>query len=245
MLKLLPILICLCLPLSAQAGLVVLHQYGLGEAGTFSGALPQDSVGGAHFQNGAFAGTATAGVTAPGSTDYALAGRWFNGIISSTVPADDFGMEIWVQTANPNSTSTIVTSGGGSSLRLTQSGGNFVGSIGENINILGSAAATSAWTHLAIIRDSGVSTFYVNGVATGSTSTVTPVRNSVHVGVRPGGGQTLASGTGLDELRFFTWDDPDDDPVSFLNISPVPEPSAGVLFAMACLGLIRRRRARN
>ena len=233
----------LCLgSLSAFGDLVLLHEYKLGEAGSIVDNMPQDNVGTAHFANGSFPVTDTVGVTAPGSTEFAvLPGNGFNAIISSTVPADNFGMELWLRSANTGASSTIITSGNGNSFRLNQTNGNFVASIGDGINVLGSQAATTDWTNLAIIRHNGASSFYVNGLAVGSTSAVVPARNSVHLGIKPGGGFTLPAGTGLDELRFFSFD-PADDPVSFLNLVAIPEPSALSLLLVGGVLIFRRFR---
>jgi len=74
----------------------------------------------------------------------------------------------------------------------------------------------------------------------GGTNPTVPVRTSVHVGVRPGGGFTLPAGSGIDELRFFSFD-AGDDPVAFLNL--IPEPSSmGLLFLGAVLLRFRPQR---
>jgi hypothetical protein len=226
------------LPISTFGDLILLHEYKLGEPGSIVNDLPQDNVGTAHFANGSFSNTDTAGVTAPGSTVYAAGGLGFNAIVGD-VPADNFGMEIWVRMGNTTRESTIVTSGSNNSLRLVQTNGNFTATIGEGINIIGSQPATTDWTNLAIIRHNGLSSFYVNGLAVGGTNATVPVRNSVHVGVRPGGGFTLPPNSGIDELRFFSFDGADD-PVSFLNLIPEPTTLGLILFG-GCLLRIRNR----
>ena len=88
----------------------------------------------------------------------------------------------------------------------------------------------------------GSSSFYVNGLAVGTSNATVPSRNSVHVGVKPGGGFTLPGGSGIDELRFFTFD-AGDDPVSFLNLPVIPEPSALGLFVLGGVLLRCRQKA--
>lgn len=63
------------------------------------------------------------------------------------------------------------------------------------------------WVHVAMVRDSGISTFYINGVANGDTTADdmgTPAEKEViHVGVAPGNGQKFSGS--MDELRIFTF----------------------------------------
>ena len=68
------------------------------------------------------------------------------------------------------------------------------------------------WVHLAIVRKSGVSTFYVNGTATGATSTAAPTTPTMGI----------TSGATADGQDFFTGDV---DEVTFSIISASYDPS--------------------
>ena len=70
----------------------------------------------------------------------------------------------------------------------------------------GGNATVGVWTHLALVRDSGVGTLYINGVASASfLDTPNPPAGRFAVGSDPQilGGETF---TGLmDEVRVFTF----------------------------------------
>ncbi|MDB6025085.1 MAG: hypothetical protein JWM68_1308 [Verrucomicrobiales bacterium] len=88
---------------------------------------------------------------------------------------DNFGLSAWVKPCSITGNHAIVYNGdtGGSGWGLYQVGDTFQVLFG-GIDTVGSApVVTNAWTHLALVRDQGTTTFYVNGVASG-TSTATP-----------------------------------------------------------------------
>ncbi len=79
---------------------------------------------------------------------------------------------------------------------------------------------SSALTERAVVRDSGVATFYVNGVAVGSTSTASPINATEPLLAVNAGGQAYFSGD-VSEARIFTFD-----PGQF-NVSNLLYPGTG------------------
>src|SRR6202012_2358152 len=74
------------------------------------------------------------------------------------------------------------------------------------IAFIGSSPATvGTWTHLALVRTNGMTTFYVNG-AVAATSTLTPntATGAFGLGINPNGGGFQFLGY-LDEVRIFTF----------------------------------------
>src|SRR5438874_1340135 len=131
-----------------------------------------------------------------------------------TTLRNNFGIEAWVILGTLNSSQYMIAhngnssangwgiywDGNASSARLSASfGGGF--SFEANVS-----RRAGLWTHVALVRDSGISTLYINGAAAGSTN-VTPLT--------PAGGFTIASTTAspqtalfpgiIDEVRVFTF----------------------------------------
>jgi len=249
--------------LSAMAGqasamVTELVRYKLGEPGTILGGLPQDSVGGHHFQNN----FGTQSVIAPGApTNGSTAANSYNGDGGSfftaggttVIPTDNFVVELWARNDNASQpspallTDLFTTGGGVGSLRFhSHSNGNWAASL-DNINWIGGADGSGQpitedeWTNLAVIRSNGVLTFYINGIAQAGTINSVPVINpaTFHLGVRPGG-LTAFSGD-LDEIRIFSFDPNNDNPVAALSVNFIPEPATATL-AMLGMGVLLRRR---
>jgi hypothetical protein len=161
---------------------------------------------------------------------------------------NNFGIEIVVnpdmgQPDNIFFTGTGTDLSGSNGLIFEIRSGNWSVAIPRN-DWIGAIAGTGqpvlpGWTSLAVIRNSGVSTLYINGVAQPRTSTATPLlNNGVHLGVTPGGGSHFRGA--LDELRVFTFDPLTDSPASTLNV--IPEPSSSLFVGLGALGLVARRR---
>jgi hypothetical protein len=240
--------------LSANAAITVLRDYHLGEAGSFAGLLPQDQSGNAaHFTGATGAITSSTTLPSPVSSAYAH----FDGSSDAfganmgTIPVDNFAVEMWVRVADANRQAGIFSPGrrADGNLRFHVENGYFaasykgIGWIGDdptNGGTVGQAITVNDWTHLAVIRSGGISTFYIDGVAQAGTSSAVPVHETgrSHIGVFNQGISRFSGD--IDELRIFSFDPVSDNAVSALQI---PEPSA----LMLCIGTVgcavfRRRR---
>ena len=95
---------------------------------------------------------------------------------ASVVPGtDNFGLELWVKPDATNTTQCLAYNGNSSvnGWGLYLIGGRYVGLFGGVAIITGAPAAPGVWTHLALVRNNGLTTLYVNGVPT-ATSALTP-----------------------------------------------------------------------
>jgi|GEM_PF-3337905 len=102
-------------------------------------------------------------------TNYAVA----SGLTNVT---DSFGIQAWVKAGSTGGNRVIAYNGsdGTNGWGLFLAGDTFRGSFG-GVTFIGSAPAqTNVWTHLALVRDSGMATLYVNGVPCG-TNSVSPI----------------------------------------------------------------------
>lgn len=243
-------------PTFAQAAITVLREYDLGESGSLSGGLPIDATSNASFTskvgNTITASTAT---PSPVSSTYSTfdGGSAAFGANMATVPLDNFAVEMWVRVANDAQSVGIFSMGrrADGNLRFhvengywaaSYKGVGWIGSDPINSPAASQAITENLWTHLAVIRRSGVSTFYIDGIAQSGTSTATPVHETgrAHIGVF---NQSIAYYAGdVDDLRVFTFDPVSDNPVSALSVSSIPEPSSSVLIGFGVLALASRRR---
>ncbi|MDB6109253.1 MAG: Fibronectin type domain protein, partial [Pedosphaera sp.] len=149
---------------------------------------------------------ATAGAGSTLAMNFSTSGQYGSRALISA-DTDNFGFELWVQPVSTVGTQCLAYNGdpGGSGWGLLIIDGTYQVLFG-NVAFFGSAPATAgAWTHLAVVVDSGVSTFYVNGAA---AATLNGGPNA------PQGSFTLATTppnpdnffTGLmDEARLFTF----------------------------------------
>jgi hypothetical protein len=169
---------------------------------------------------------------------------------------NNFGLELWVKSGSATGTQFFANNGSGS-----QGWGIFQQSDGykaiySNTEIFGTDAFGSAiapvtvgvWTHLALVRDSGISTFYVNGVATGTTSALFSGTNNTDggntnftVGAITGGVNAFTGN--IDEVRIFTFTGPFD--TSDLLFAAVPEPTTYVMLLAGLLTLFVLARLRK
>jgi hypothetical protein len=252
----------------AQATVTVLNQWHLGEAdagasaGGAGAAATLDSVGGFNLNK---VGAPTYSSDVPprigstlsmafnGSTDEYTSG------VASTL-TDNFGIEAWVKSNGSTSgNATIAYNGntGSSGWGIYRLGGSYGllygGNLGANV-----APISTAWTELALVRDNGMTTFYVNGVASYTTTTgPNPPLGGVGIGGNPLGalsppppGVPLEFFDGkIDEVRIFSFA-PGQFSAGDLNLPPpVPSPVSSLrslgLLALGLLGLawlgLRRR----
>ena len=120
-----------------------------------------------------------------------------------TTARNNFGIEAWVQpaTATPGTylivhNGNTAANGWGFNLDVGTFGtAAFSAEFGGGVTFGSGATVASRGAHVALVRDSGTSTFYVNGVASGSTSTVTPAT--------PAGGFAIAATPQSPQFGFF------------------------------------------
>ncbi|MBT3194432.1 MAG: LamG domain-containing protein [Verrucomicrobia bacterium] len=198
------------------------HLYELGEAGTINatGNKPKDSVGGSDFGAGANL-TVASSSPSPVSTHYAVFNgvnaHYYNGNLSQFV-TDDFAVELWARADNTTQDAMLFQTGNGDGrLQFALTGGSWsalyynLGSIGDAVT-----AGAGTWTHLAVVRHAGSSTFYVNGIAYGTSSTATPVHTiNAHLSVESGGGRFFDGD--MDNIRLFEFARDEPNPVGMLT----------------------------
>jgi hypothetical protein len=251
----------------AQATITVLNQWHLGEAdagASASGAgaaTTVDSVGGFNLNK---VGTPAYAADVPANIGSNLS-MAFNGMTDEYVASgvasaltDNFGIEAWVKSDGTTAGNGGIFYNGNTSTsgwglyRLGASYGMlYGGNIAANV-----APISTTWTELALVRNNGTTTVYVNGVGS-YTTTIGP---NPPVGGVAIGGNPLGSlsppvappeffGGKIDEVRIFSFA-PGQFSANDLNLPPpLPTPmlsprSLGLLalglFGLAWLGLRRR-----
>ncbi|MCW1925324.1 autotransporter-associated beta strand repeat-containing protein [Luteolibacter arcticus] len=226
---------------AARAAIYPYAEYHLGEAGSLgSSNKPQDDTGnGRHFSDdisGGDAGTGNAAFhpNATGSTaflDTSNPGNqgWYSGNMYASLPTDNFAFGIFARAAeNTDETRADVFTLGNEagSHKLTLEGNGWSASA-HNVNWIAPPGGVpdsfqaNTWVHLALVRKSGVTTFYVNGVANGTFSGAA-VHASPHLSVSPGGGSYFDGH--LDEARIvhFTSDETAEEIIAALQGGVVP-----------------------
>lgn len=248
----------------AQATITVLNQWHLGEAdsgasaGGAGAATTVDSVGGFNL-NKVGAPTYASDVAPRIGSTLSVA---FNGTadgynnmtaVASTL-SDNFGIEAWVKSNGSTAGNATIAYNGNTSNAgwgIFRFGGSYGllygGNLGANVSPI-----STAWTELALVRDNGTTTFYVNGVASYTTPTgPNPPSGGVGIGTNPTVPNAEMFDGKIDEVRIFSFA-PGAFSVGDLNLPPpVPTPMLS-LRAMAALGLamlalawlgLRRRKA--
>lgn len=242
----------------SPAAIIDVLRYRLGEAGSFSGSLPLDTVGGYDMTN-AFGGFTPGGVTStmyqPYSTNATAFGPSSSGAYgadSTGLPADNFAVEIWARVSDVNQTfnNYFVLNGNTVGSVSFHAGSGVWAASYFNVAWVGAAAGAgqtataNAWTNLAIIRSNGTSTFYINGVAQAGTTLAAPsygvATAGIHLAVTPGNTSHFVGD--LDEARIFTFDPNVDDPVAALSFNAIPEPSSLALLAFGAISMFLFRR---
>jgi hypothetical protein len=177
------------------------------------------------------------------------------GYYSDTLPTtatDNFGMEAWVKAAGTTGVGHVAIAGAsltsdGATWQATgwgiaQVNGNFVGNFAGVCEVGSASVAVDTWQHVALVRDNGVATLYLNGVASGSsTSTPNTPQGPLTVGfqnVQMSGNREWFNGQ-IDQLRVFTFAGGQFNAATDLTLSlAVPEPSTITILITGVIGLL-------
>lgn len=249
---------------AAQAVVTTQSLYRLGEADTGAAAgspgaastLPSvGSVALNRVGNPVYSAQTPAGIGSSLSMSFNGTTDRYGGAVISTA-TDNFGIEAWVRSngrVTDNAAIAYNGNSGSSGYGLYRIGGNWAALYGGVLFFGDPVPVGTQWTHLAVVRAGGVSTFYVNGVARGSTPSAP---NPPAGGFGIGGNAVLAINEffdgQIDDVRHFTFA-PGQFNVSDLNLSrpdfraiPVNDPTGiavlGVLIGLLGIaGLTRTR----
>jgi autotransporter-associated beta strand protein len=188
--------------------------YRLGEAGVGENNRPVDSSGWGHDFAGDLNGAAvTVGTAtpAPGSSQYYEFGgtAGFSGI-GWNPPEDNVGVECWVRVSDLGQTAQVFGSGtaglnglnllfSGGALRAAISTSGLDSTVGTPYVPLGAAE----WVHVAVVRQNGVTRFYVNGLPAGPSANGAPVDATAPFLGRANTARTFTGA--IDEARIFTF----------------------------------------
>jgi len=204
--------------------------YRMGDAGQGASNLPLDSsANGLHFLSPINSATITP--SGGGFDDDAY--YTFNGInqayydIGYDLPEDNIGIEVWVRTSDlAQANQTVLSTGSnldGIQIGYDAASGGWFGAV-ANVQFVGTVGTgnytAGEWIHLALVRDNGTSTFYVNGVADGTSTAVPNNATLTHMAVNAGGLPGNYFGGDIAEARIFTFSPGDFNPATDLLLEP-------------------------
>lgn len=217
----------------ADAAVTTVASYRLGEAdpGAVAGAPGADptlaSTGSVNLgRNGApfYSGQIPPFVTSALSMRFNGGPDRYTGALVSNA-TNNFGVEAWVKSDGSTAqNAALVYNGntGSSGWGLFRFGGEY-GYLYGGVVIRGAAPVTTAWTHLALVRDGGTTRFFVNGQQRFSSGDAP----NVPAGAFMVGGNPLVATEGfdglVDEVRVFTFA-PGQFVVTDLNLGNPPPP---------------------
>jgi hypothetical protein len=200
------------------------------------------SVGSASFHANAFGSTAYLDTSGTGNEG------WYSSGLFSGLQTDNFALGVFARSASnagANQGDIFTVGGSNGALKLSLAGNGWAASannvawIGQDNGVTGSFSADT-WVHLALVRASGTTTFYINGTAAGSTYGGVPVNDSPHLSVAPGA-SSYFDGL-MDEARVVTFT-PGESTSNIINaLQGVPEPSATLLVMLGLAVSLKRRR---
>lgn len=222
-------LIVLTLATSARANVTNVAWYRLGENDPgaasgqsvnsatmdFVGANPLRRSGSARYTNDVSLNAGQIGSTL--AVFFGGAGFCSNAVVSTA--RNNFGIEAWVRTLTAaNGTyliahnGSLAANGWGLQVQVTNQpllGLQIIysGELGGGIRVgAGTSRSAAAWAHVALVRDNGTSTFYLNGEALSGPSTATPATPAgvFSIAGSPSAPSTLFPGS-VDEVRVFTF----------------------------------------
>jgi sugar lactone lactonase YvrE len=209
----------LALSPAASAAITVVSYWRIGEfdpgasPGTTTPTIRDASVGAHHlkitgpaYYSNDVAVAAVAHVSSSLSLNFTSSAFASNSIVSTAT--DNFGIEAWVKPASVNAGQVIAYNGSTatSGWGIMVSGSNYLALFGGR-DIWGVGAATpNVWTHVALVRDSGVATIYTNGIAAGTSVAFPNVPSGDFALAAPPQAPNSQFLTGLvDEVRVFTF----------------------------------------
>jgi Concanavalin A-like lectin/glucanases superfamily len=203
---------------SASAAVTTIASYKLGEAdpGAAAGGAAANptlpSVGTVNLPRIGAPAYSTASLTGTRPSPLSIA---FNGTsdgfrvgsVLSTV-TDNFGIEAWVRPTSNVGNATIAYNGNtsNSGWGIFRNGSNYAVLYGGNVLTGGTNTVDlNQWTHLAVVRASGATTVYKNGVSIATTTTGPNVpAGGFAIGTNPTSAFEFFAGN-IDEVRVFTF----------------------------------------
>lgn len=239
---------------TSHAAVSIFAEYHLGEAGSLgTNNLPLDTSGNPvprNFTTQLSGSTSSTGSTnfhpnAAGSTAYldtSGAGNegWY-GADFSLLQNDNFAFGVFASASSLSDGGDVFTLGGNGGFKLSLTGSGWSVSAHNVAVFAGTATFTpNQWVHLALVRNNGFTSFYVDGQQIGSSSTIVPVNGTGHMVVSPGGA-TFFDGR-LDEARVVTFNAGESTANILNSLQGVPEPSVALLGGLSAVMLLRRRR---
>jgi alpha-L-fucosidase len=188
---------------------------GEGETTPLTNKRPFDSSGHGHNFSADLGGNNVVISTtncAPGSTSCYVFSGSNQGFYDATynAPENNAGIQAWVRSGDLTQGGRTIFSTGGNNggLQLIFDGpaGGFRAALASRAYVGGTymPASTSEWVHLALVRDNGVTTFYVDGTAVGDPSSEIPIDGTqMHLAVNSG---AVAYFNGaIDEVQVFSF----------------------------------------
>lgn len=195
-------------------GVVATAYYRLGEndpgaaAGQAAGLTTQDAEGDRHLNQVGTPPVYSSDTGVTGST-LSLAVEYGGYVLETPLitATDHWGLEAWVKTDYTEENHCLVYNGNSSNsgMGIYQLGDRYAGLAGGVAVVGGAPITPGVWTHLAIVVTGGTTTFYVNGVATGTggrPNAPTSEGSGFFVGMKPDFGEPFFGR--IDEVRAFT-----------------------------------------
>ena len=214
------ILFCIHFNATPVRATITVHDYwrmGENDPGAVADGAVTDTVDIAGTYNLAFVGSGavystTVDSTALNHTDSTLsvdlAGSTYASHSVVSPRLNNFGIEAWVNPTEVTNDQIIAYNGdtGTSGWGIMISGSTYSALYGGVIIFGTTAAVPGVWTHVALVRDNGMATLYVDGVAAG-TSTVTPYppEGGFALGAPPSNPTNQFFTGYIDEVRLFSF----------------------------------------
>lgn len=217
---------------------VELHLYEMGEPGsvveTNGVGMLQDSIGSSHWgpeygKNLGYYSYDSSPVSGVYAGFYTNDYQW--GAEFSSVPTDNFAVELWVRTSNTNQDTGVFAMGKNDpgNLRVhcengmwgaSLNGIGFMGAVvSNNVFVAEQAVMSNKWTNLAVVRENGVSRFYIDGTYKGETTGAAYHSDESYLGFFDGQTNSPYFDGHMDHLRLFSFHPVTDDPLSELTVN--------------------------